>query len=388
MHPVPNTIPFVTIPFINLKAQYAHIQPAIEAAIQRVLTHGAYIMGPEVFALEEQLAAFCGAKHVLSCSNGTDALVLALRAQQVGPGQAVFVPSFTFAATAEAVALVGAVPVFVDCLPTTYNMDPTSLEVAIRTAQRAGLKPVGVIPVDLFGQPADYDAIKAVGDPHHLWIIADSAQSFGATYKNRNVGTLAALTTTSFFPAKPLGCYGDGGAVFTDDEGLANLVKSLRCHGQGQDRYENVHIGLNARLDTLQAAILIEKLKIFPEEIQKRQQIAALYTSCLQDVVQVPYVMPEVTSVWAQYTVCLPEGIDRAKVIAHMEEAGIPTMVYYPRPLHRQKAYAAYPTAGRLAVCEKLATCVLSLPMSGYINRQDIQYITDTFIHVLKKGEA
>ena len=359
----------ISIPFINLSAQQARIRPQIDAAIKRVLDHGIYIMGPEVFELERQLAEYCGVKHAISCANGTDALALGLMAKNVGPGDAVFVPSFTFAATAEVVAWVGATPVFIDSLEDTYNIDPKNLELGIQTAIKAGLRPVGIIPVDLFGQPADYDAIQAIADDHKLWVMADGAQSFGATYKGRKVGCIGDLATTSFFPAKPLGCYGDGGAIFTNDDELASIIKSLRVHGQGADKYDNVRIGMNGRLDTIQAAILIEKLKIFPDEIRERQQIACTYDETLKEIVHIPYVIKDTTSVWAQYTVRLPQDANRTHLIANLKEIGIPTMVYYIKPLHQQTAYQAYLTAteGALPVCEALSQSVLSLPINKSI---------------------
>lgn len=362
------------IPFIDLKAQQERIRPQIDAAIKKVLDHGVYIMGPEVYELEKQLAAFCGVKHAISCANGTDALGLGLMAKNVGPGDAVFVPSFTFAATAEVVAWVGATPVFIDSLEDTYNIDPKNLELGIQTAKKAGLRPVGIIPVDLFGQPADYDAIQVIADNHNLWVMADGAQSFGATYKGRKVGNIGDLATTSFFPAKPLGCYGDGGAIFTNDDELAAIIRSLRVHGQGTDKYDNVRIGMNGRLDTIQAAILIEKLKIFPDELITRQQTADAYNAVLKDVVQTPYVLGETTSAWAQYTVRLSKNINRTSLIENLKEEGFPTMVYYVKPLHLQTAYGNYCTAtgGSLPVCEALANEVLSLPMSGYVNQSII----------------
>ena len=355
--------------FIDLKSQQERIRPQIDVAIKRVLDHGIYIMGPEVREFETQLAEFCGTKHAISCANGTDALGLGLMAKNVGPGDAVFVPSFTFAATAEVVAWVGATPVFIDSLEDTYNMDPESLEQGIQRAKKEGLNPAGIIPVDLFGQPADYDLIQAIADDHGLWVIADGAQSFGASYKGRKVGSMGDMWTTSFFPAKPLGCYGDGGAIFTNDDELAVIMKSLRVHGQGMDKYDNVRIGMNGRLDTIQAAILIEKLKIFPDELKARQQTAEVYNESLKDVVKVPYVIKDTTSAWAQYTVRLPKGMDRAKLMADLRESDVPTVVYYVKPLHLQTAYKKYPTAtgGRLPVCEALSQEVLSLPMSGYV---------------------
>lgn len=360
--------------FIDLKSQLERIRPEIDAAIKCVLDHGAFIMGPEVHEFEKQLAAFCGVKHAISCANGTDALGLVLMAKNIGPGDAVFVPSFTFAATAEVVAWVGATPIFIDSLEDTYNIDPKSLEQGIQMAKKCGLKPVGVIPVDLFGQPADYDAIQAIANEYNLWVMADGAQSFGASYHGKKVGNIGDVATTSFFPAKPLGCYGDGGAIFTNDDELAIIIKSLRVHGQGSDKYDNVRIGMNGRLDTIQAAILIEKLKIFPDELIARQKTADAYNDGLKGVVQAPYLIEGATSAWAQYTVRLPKNVDRPKLMADLKDAGIPTMVYYVKPLHLQTAYRHYPTAtgASLPVCEDLANEVLSLPMSGYVNEESV----------------
>jgi dTDP-4-amino-4,6-dideoxygalactose transaminase len=357
------------IEFIDLGAQRRRLGRRIDEAILRVVDHGKYIMGPEVAIFEQELAAFCGAKHVLSCANGTDALGLALMAKGVKPGQAVLVPSFTFAATAEVVAWFDAVPVFVDVLEHTFNMDPASLEAGIATAKRLGLEPAGIIPVDLFGLPAGYDEILAIAAAHGLWVICDAAQSFGAVYKGRNVGTLGDITATSFFPAKPLGCYGDGGAVFTDDDDLAAVLKSLRVHGQGGDKYDNVRIGMNARLDTIQAAVLSEKLRVFAEELEARNQVAARYEDSLEEAVTVPTIPLGATSVWAQYTVRLPNGRDRDAVAAALKASGVPTAVYYAKPLHGQTAYRQYPTAGNgLPVSDRLASEVLSLPMHPYLD--------------------
>jgi dTDP-4-amino-4,6-dideoxygalactose transaminase len=354
------------MPFIDLETQQARIQDALDAALARVLAHGQYIMGPEVVELEARLCAFCDAPHAIACASGTDALSLALVALEAGPGDAVLVPAFTFAATAEVVCLVGAVPVFVDVQADTFNLDPGSLERGIDAARRQGLRPAGIIPVDLFGQPADYDAIHEVAKAHGLWVIADAAQSFGATWRGRKVGTLARLTTTSFFPAKPLGCYGDGGAVFTDDPELAAVMRSLRVHGQGEDKYDNVRIGMNARLDTLQAAILLAKLEIFADEIEARQRAAARYDALLADLVTTPFLREEASSTWAQYTVRSP---DRDVLRKRLAAAGIPTAVYYPRPLHRQTAYRDFPVAdGGCPVAERAATEVLSLPMHPYLD--------------------
>lgn len=365
--------------FIDLKAQQERIRPQIDMAIKRVLDHGVYIMGPEVYELEKQLAEFCGAKHAITCANGTDALGLGLMAKNVKLGDAIFVPSFTFAATAEVVSWMGATPIFIDSLEDTYNMDPKSLQQGIQVAKKLGLNPVGIIPVDLFGQPADYDVIQEIADEHNLWVMADGAQSFGATHKNRKVGNIGDMATTSFFPAKPLGCYGDGGAIFTNDDELAAIIKSLRVHGQGADKYDNVRIGMNGRLDTIQAAILIEKLKIFSDELIFRQKTADAYSQNLKDIVQVPFVMQNSSSAWAQYTIRLPKHIDRNKLIENLKELGVPTMVYYVKPLHLQTAYSHYPTATgvELPVCEMLANEVLSLPMSGYVGDEEAVNITN-----------
>lgn len=355
------------IPFADLGAQRRRLGPAVDQAVLRVLDHGGYIMGPEVAQLEDDLSAFCGAGHAISCGSGTDALALVLMARQVKPGDAVFCPSFTFAATAEVVAGLGATPVFFDIREDTFNCDAESLRSAIAMARESGLNPVGVIPVDLFGQPADYDAIEAVATGEGLWLLSDAAQSFGASYKGRKVGTIGLATATSFYPAKPLGCYGDGGAIFTDDAELADVIRCLRIHGQGTDKYDNVRIGMNGRLDTLQAAILIEKLKIFPGEVAARDRIARRYNELLGDIATVPSLLAGATSVWAQYTLRLP-GFDRGAFQASLAAAGIPTAIYYPKPLHRQTAYRQFPAApDGLPVSDRVAAEVISLPMHPYL---------------------
>lgn len=368
------------IEFVDLKKQRARIGDKIDAAIQKVLSHGQFILGPEVKQFEEGLKQFCGAKHAIACSNGTDAIGLALRALNVKPGDAVFCPAFTFAATAEVIAWMGATPLFVDVKEDTFNMDAESLREGIKTAKKKDLKPTGVISVDLFGLPADYDAIEKVCDEHELWLIDDSAQGFGATYKGRVTGTIGRLATTSFFPAKPLGCYGDGGAIFTDDDELASVLQSLRFHGKGSDKYDNVRIGMNARLDTLQAAILIEKLAIYKDEIEKRNAVAEAYTKALSNVAKTPTVPVECTSIWAQYTLVLPEGVDRNAVAAAMKEKGVPTAVYYPKGLHQQTAYSRYPVVdGGLPVTDMLSGRVISIPMHPYLTPEQIEYICDAF---------
>ena len=355
------------IAFIDLAAQRRRLGSAVDTAVNRVLEHGHYIMGPEVRLLEGDLSRFCDAKEVVSCANGTDALALVLMACGVKEGDAVFCPSFTFAATAEVVAWVGATPIFVDVHADTFNLDSASLEQAVVKAKQLGLKPVCVIPVDLFGQAADYDAIEPICAAHKLWVLSDAAQSFGGTYKGRKIGTIGRATATSFFPAKPLGCYGDGGAVFTDDSELAGVMRSIRVHGQGSDKYDNVRIGMNGRLDTIQAAVLIEKLKIFSDEIEMRGVVARRYSEALADVAVVPHLLDGCVSTWAQYTIRIKGGRRDAVAVA-LKADGIPTAIYYPKPLHQQTAYRAYPTAGNgLPVSDAIAQEVLSLPMHPYL---------------------
>jgi dTDP-4-amino-4,6-dideoxygalactose transaminase len=371
------------IDFIDLQAQRKRIGKSLDDAVLAVVHSGRYIMGPEIGELETKLAAFCGAKHVVSCSNGTDAMVLVLMAYGVGPGDAVFVPSFTFAATAEVVAQLGAAPVFVDCFEDTFNMDPASLVAAIETARRNGLKAKGIIPVDLFGLPADYDAILPIAQANRLWVLADTAQGFGATYKGRVTGSIGNVATTSFFPAKPLGCYGDGGAVFTDDSELAQTLVSLRVHGQGQDKYDNVRIGMNGRLDTLQATILLKKLEIFPDEIVARNAVAKRYCEKLAPYCKVPVVPEGLVSIWAQFTVRVPAA-KRGKLAERLKAAGVPTAIYYVKPLHQQLAYKAYPVAmNGLPVSEQLAGEVISLPMHAYLEPAVQDRICAAFVEAL-----
>ena len=356
------------IPFIDVAAQRKRLGNAIDEATTRVLNHCQFLMGPEVMAFEQQLAAFCGAKHALSCSSGTDALVMTLMAKGIGPGDAVFCPTFTFCATAESAALIGATPVFVDVHADTFNIDVESLKSAIIVAKAQGLKPKAVIPVDLFGLPADHDAIAEIANAEKLFILDDAAQGFGGRYKGRDVGTLGHATATSFFPAKPLGCYGDGGAVLTDDDELLAVLKSVRVHGQGTDKYDNVRLGLTARLDTIQAAVLIEKLKIFRDEIEARNVVAKRYSDALKDVAIVPVVREGYESVWAQYTIRLAPG-KRDQLAKVLQADGIPTAIYYARPLHRQTAYRQFPGAGNgLPVSDTLADEVISLPMHAYLD--------------------
>jgi dTDP-4-amino-4,6-dideoxygalactose transaminase len=369
------------ISFIDLSAQQTRLQPGIDRAIKKVLDHGGYIMGPEVSQLESALAGFCGARHALGCANGTDALQLALMALGAKAGDAIFVPAFTFAATAEVVPLVGATPVFVDVEERTFNMDAESLKRAILLAKGKGLRPFGVIPVDLFGLPADYDELFAIAREHGMKVIGDSAQGFGALYKGRRTGSLCDVTTTSFFPAKPLGCYGDGGAVFTDDDELAELLDSYRVHGKGTDKYSNDRIGFNSRLDTLQAAILLEKLAIYDEEIEARQRVAARYHDGLSERFRTPHVPNDCTSVWAQYTLTLRDSEQRDALRVAAQAAGVPTMVYYPSPLHKLKAYEGFPCDPEgLLVSESLCTRVLSLPMHPYLEPDTQEKIVNALI--------
>lgn len=354
------------IAFIDLAAQQQRIRDKVDAAIARVLDHGMYINGPEITQLEGELAAFSGCEHVVGCASGTDALALVLMARGLRPGDAVFVPAFTFIATGEVVAWLGATPIFVDVDPKTFTMDPDHLQASIAFAKDQGLQPACVIAVDLFGQPANYAALGDLCDSERLFLLADAAQSYGGAMADKRVGSLGDAATTSFFPAKPLGCYGDGGAVFTDDADMADHLRSLRNHGAGADRYDNVCIGMNGRLDTIQAAILIEKLAIFEDELAARQRIAERYNAALEDVAKVPFVGNAARSAWAQYTLRVP---NRDAVRARCQEAGIPTQVYYPIPLHRQTAYKHYPTGPNgVPVSDMLAEDVMSLPMHPYLD--------------------
>jgi dTDP-4-amino-4,6-dideoxygalactose transaminase len=359
------------IVFIDLAEQQKRLKPGIDAAIARVLDHGAYIMGPEVNTFEQQLGDFGGLSHTVSCASGTDALALPLMAWGLRPGDAVFCPSFTFAATAEVVAWLGATPVFIDIHPDTFNIDLKGLESAIEQIKKNGeLTPRAVIAVDLFGQAADYPAIRALCDEHGLKLISDAAQGFGATINGAQSGKWADVVATSFFPAKPLGCYGDGGATLTNDDELADIMRSLRVHGKGSDKYDNVRIGMNGRLDTLQAAILIEKLAVFADEIDARNALAERYAKGLNGGVITPYVPDGYVSTWAQYTLKLPANA-RDATMAALKEQDIPAVVYYPKPLHQQTAYCNYPVQGNgLPVSEEMAGRVMSLPMHPYMEDQ------------------
>lgn len=356
-----------SIPFIDLQAQRRRLGSSLEAAIKAAVEGAQWILGPQVAQLERDLAAWAGVKHAIACANGTDALLMILRAWGIGPGDAVFVPAFTFAASGEVVVLAGATPVFVDVLPDTFNMDPASLEAAIGLVKREGKhRAKAVMPVDLFGQPADFRTLAPIAAREGLKLLCDTAQGFGALLDGKRAGAIGDAAATSFFPAKPLGCYGDGGACFTNDDDLNDILRSLRMHGQGADRYEHVRIGYNSRLDTIQAAILIEKLKIFEDEIGLRNQVAERYTDAFagSNRLVAPKVINGVVSTWAQYTLQVD---NRPKFQADLKEASVPTMVYYPIPLSRQKAYGHYPSAPT-PVSEALSEKVVSLPMHPYLD--------------------
>jgi dTDP-4-amino-4,6-dideoxygalactose transaminase len=356
-----------SIPFIDLQAQRKRLGAPLARAIEAAVEGGQWIMGPQVHALEEQLAAFANVRYAVSCANGTDALMMVLRAWEIGPGDAVFVPAFTFAASAEVVALVGATPVFVDVREDTFNMCAASLEAAVELVKRENkLRPRAVMPVDLFGQPADYRAIEPIVERERLKLLCDTAQAFGATLDGRFTARIGDAAATSFFPAKPLGCYGDGGCVFTNDGALAQTLRSIRIHGQGVDKYENVRIGVNSRLDTIQAAILTEKLKIFPEEIVLRQRAADRYSEALSrsNRIRAPHVIEGAQSTWAQYTIEVP---DRDKLQADLKAKGIPTAIYYPIPLSAQRGYRQFPSVP-VPVSERLSKRVISLPMHPYLD--------------------
>jgi UDP-2-acetamido-2-deoxy-ribo-hexuluronate aminotransferase len=378
--------------FIDLAAQQKRIRDRIDTNIQSVLGHGKYIMGPEIKALEEKLAGFVSVRHAIACSSGTDALLLALMAYGIGPGDAVLTSPFTFIATAEVIALLGATPVFADIDPVTFNLDPKHLEKAIRALKNgsegyplprkkgSSLTPKAVMPVDLFGLPADYDSINSVSKQHGLLVIEDAAQSFGARYKGKRAGSLGDIGCTSFFPAKPLGCYGDGGMCFTNDKNLDEVMRSLSVHGQGSHKYENVRIGINGRLDTFQAAILLAKFEIFSEEISMRDEVAGNYSRLLSNGkanVVVPRVPSGYGSVWAQYSILAKDENHRSELQARLKEAGVPTAIYYPKPLHLQTAFQSLGyKAGDFPVSEDAASRIFSIPMHPYLASKDQERIT------------
>ncbi|MGP9821062.1 DegT/DnrJ/EryC1/StrS family aminotransferase [Salinarimonas sp. NSM] len=365
------------IPFIDLPAQRRRLGPALDEAVRRVMDHCGFILGREVEAFEEALRAFTGARFAIGVGSGTDALALVLMAKGVRPGDAILVPAFTFAATAEVVVWLGATPIFCDVEEESFNLSPDSLERGIETARALKLRPVGVISVDLYGRPADYDRIEPIVAREGLWLMSDAAQSFGTAYKGRTVGTIGLATATSFFPSKPFGAYGDAGAVFTEDADLARTISSMRMHGMGAAAYDHVEIGMNGRIDAMQAAILVEKLKIFPDEVEARRRIAARYNAALGDVARTPAISEAEPSVWAQYTLRLaPERRDAFR--AALQERGVPTAVHYPKPLNQQPAYARYPSAGNgVPVSERLSREVVSLPMHAYLDEPTQDRIVD-----------
>lgn len=364
--------------FRDLKKQYEVLKSEMDEAISRVLEASSYISGKQVAELEEELAEYVGVKHCITCANGTDALTLALMTWGIGEGDAVFVPDFTFFSSAETVAYEGATPVFTDILEDTFNMDPDSLERAIKAVlAEKKLTPKAIVTVDLFGLPADYDRIRAIADKYGLYILEDAAQGFGGMYRGGRAGSFGDIATTSFFPAKPLGCYGDGGAVFTDNDEWAALLKSYRIHGKGSDKYDNVRIGMNSRLDTIQAAVLQVKLKAFKDyELADTDAIAARYAEGLKNCVKVPVIPEELGSGWAQYSILLKDAEERDAVQAHLKENDVPSMIYYPRGMHQQTAFAGCKLYGEtFPVAASVCGRVLALPLSPYLTEEDQQKV-------------
>ncbi|MBD3321857.1 MAG: aminotransferase class I/II-fold pyridoxal phosphate-dependent enzyme [Chitinivibrionales bacterium] len=368
--------------FIDLKAQQALIEKPLKKRIETVLAHGKYIMGPEIFELEEKLAGYCGVKHCVCCSSGTDALLLALMAYNIGPGDAIFTTPFTFIATAEVISLLGATPVFVDIDKETFTIDPHKLNEAIAGVKSGqapspgasgNLKPKGIIPVDIFGLPADYDGIEEIARQHDQFVLEDACQSFGAVYKSRKSCGLGDMAATSFFPAKPLGCYGDGGALFLNDDALAEKIRSIRIHGQGSDKYDNVRIGINGRMDTMQAAVLLCKLELFDKELMSRREVAKRYDDGLGGDFTLQTVPDHCVSAWAQYAILSDR---RDQILAKLQDAGIPTAIYYPKPLHLQDAFAPLGHAkGDFKVSESIADRIFSVPFHPYLEKEDQQRI-------------
>ena len=378
--------------FRDLHRQYEALKPAIDQAVLSTVAEGRYIMGPAVRELEQQLAAYVGVAHCLTCANGTDALTLALKAWGIGPGDAVFVPDFTFFSSAEVVSLEGATPVLVDVDPSTYNIDPDRLEQAIEAVMAEGrLAPKVIVAVDLFGLPANYPALRAIAGRYHLWILEDGAQGFGGTIQGQRACSFGDISTTSFFPAKPLGCYGDGGAVFTDNDQWAALIASYRMHGKGTDKYDNVRVGMNSRLDTLQAAVLQVKLRAFQEvEWTQVNAVAASYTAQLQAYVRTPFVPEGYSSSWAQYTIQLPDRAVRDALQRRLKEAGIPSMVYYPKPMHAQSVFSR--PQGAVAMdcpcASVLPDRVLSLPMHPYLTEEEVMRVCEIIIQELNQTKS
>jgi len=365
--------------FFGIKEQRNLLRTNIESRIQSVLDHCKFISGPEVYELEDRLTEFCGVGNVVSCGNGTDALWLALTALESSRGQAVFVPSFTFTATVESIPLTGATPVLVDVKFDSFNIDINSLKRAYKGSLNSGLQPAGIIAVDLFGLPADYTELKEFANENGLWLISDSAQGFGSEYRGSSSCSFPDVTTTSFFPTKPLGCYGDGGAVITSKDELAEIVRSLKAHGIDKDKFDSKIVGRNSRLDTLQAAILLEKLVTYSNELTSRRKIAETYKLELDAFVDIPLVPEYCESVWAQYTIKLKTKESRDNLVRALNANGIPANIYYPTPIHKQEAYSQYPIdPGGLSISEELSDIVLSLPINAYLNEDDQQQVIDT----------
>ncbi|HEY0181434.1 MAG TPA: DegT/DnrJ/EryC1/StrS family aminotransferase [Rhodopila sp.] len=364
------------IPFLDLKAQQIRIAADLRRRLDTVLDHCQFILGPEVRELEGELAKFCGARHCVSVSSGTDALQIAMMAEEIGRGDAVFLPAFTYTATAEVPLLLGATPVFVDVDPRTFQIDPAHLGQRVEAVRAAGkLRPRAIIGVDLFGQPADWPALADIARRYDLFLLDDLAQSFGASLHGKMLGSQADATATSFFPSKPLGAYGDGGALFTESEARAELYRSLRTHGEGKTRYEVLRTGMNGRLDSIQAAVLLAKLAVFPEELQARERIARTYDQRLGNAVTTPKRVPGSTSAWAIYAILLRDEAARERVQAALRSDGVPTAIYYPRPLHRQPAYSAQHDGSALPVSEDLATRILALPIHPDLTDSDVDRI-------------
>ena len=378
------------IPFIDLKAQQKLIREKIDERIKIVLDHGQYILGPEVKELERKLSIYTNSEFVLCCSSGTDALLLALLGLKLKAGEGVIVPAFSFASSAEVMPLLGAIPIFIDIEDDTFNIDPSKLADTFNTATEMGIIVKGIMSVGLFGQPADMDPINEFAKNNNLWVLDDAAQSFGGKYHGNNVGNLCEVTATSFFPAKPLGCYGDGGAIFTNDPEIYEIANSSHVHGMGKSRYEYDRIGMNARISTIQAAILLEKLEIFPSELNKRQAVANNYYKHLNDLnlkIKLPLLKSKFISSWAQYTIILPENINRDKLQESLKFNDIPTAVYYPIPLNEHKPYKNYPVSkSGLIKTNYLARNVLSLPMHPYLSEDDIIYISKNIYEAFKNN--
>ncbi len=369
--------------FIDLKKQLSIIRKPLEERFQAILNHGKYIMGPEVGELETKLAEFINIKNVISCSSGTDALLIPLMAKGVGPGDAVITTPFTYIATGEVISLLGATPIFVDIYPKTYNIDPVQISKGVEEALAKGLKPKAIIPVDLFGLPARYRLLEEEAKKFNLFLLEDAAQGFGGSIRNKKAGSFCNVAATSFFPAKPLGCYGDGGAIFTNDDDLADIMRSIRVHGGGENKYDNVRVGINGRLDTMQAAVLLEKIKIFSDEIESRNRLAHYYISHLPSSLIAPHVPKKYKSSWAQFSILAESSTHRDAIIKNLNTKNIPAMIYYPTPLHLQKVFSflGY-KKGDFPISEKTAERIFSIPMHPYLENSD----QDKILKVLRNA--